>query len=221
MKKVFCVFAHREDHIVAGWPIMQNDKYEKHVFICTNDHERPVQKSINECAASVYRHNFPNGFTYRTKIRTANYDRIESILLAKVAEKKPDYIFVHNPWGEYGHFDHRTMFSMVLENFSDKKILFTDIISRSSYYPRMTRIPPEYEHLCGDVFSTVEMDTDFYEKHGRIFAAADAWTKNENLNIPAYQSTARVFVLNRKKINKKPPIEKREEDALDNRDAEL
>jgi hypothetical protein len=195
VKKILCVFAHREDHIIAGWPIMQMKNVEKHLFICTDDHKDAVEESAKSCASSVTRHFFLNGFSYRKGITRTEYLGLEE-KIHKVADKiNVDYIFTHNPWGEYGHFDHRILFSIIFNSFPGSKVLFTDIVATSLYYPEMFGIPSEYLDLvkCKSAFVNAKMDKEFYKKQAAIFINKNAWTKNAALNLPVCQDTAVVY----------------------------
>ena len=51
-------------------------------------------------------------------------------------EKDCDAVFTHNPFGEYGHIDHKVLFDIVLTN-SRKDIIITDIQQASNWQRRV------------------------------------------------------------------------------------
>ena len=42
--KVVMVLAHPDDEIIFGWPIFQDDDYEKEIIMCSTDFNNPVRQ---------------------------------------------------------------------------------------------------------------------------------------------------------------------------------
>lgn len=200
--KVLALFAHIEDHICFGWPLMQNKKIEKHLIVCTNDGQSTLQKSCEDADIHLVETlGFPNGF-YRKTLVVDGFDsamaimRICKALTEAIREIEPDFLFTHNPWGEYGHFDHRIVFEAAYNHAIP--ILITDIIADSVCFPR-----PEqgiYQALYTKPYATVESDYGFYSEQAIIFRKSGWWTHNKYLDKPYYPpKTIKLYKVNDEK----------------------
>lgn len=181
--KALALFAHIEDHICFGWPLMQDDTVEKHLIVCTNDGQGVLQKSCKDANIHLVETlGFPNGFHRNTAAVGTIAKRISEVLDSAIKEIKPDFLFTHNPWGEYGHFDHQLVFQVV---YGQKvPILITDIVADSVCFPKpKTGI---YRTLCTELHTTVESDYDFYSRQRDIFKEFGLWTHNQYLDKPYY-----------------------------------
>lgn len=206
-QKILCVFAHRDDHIVCGWPVIQNPNPEKYLFVCTNDATDVVVKSCDvagvhhmgsahfESGFALPNRNFKLNDNKENRLHSSNYTVLKNVLLKVVDEIKPDIIFTHNPMGEYGHLDHRFVFEVVY-NELEIPIIITDIASKSSYYHKYDTIPKIYNDLYHTFIKFVPPDYIFYTKHCKIFSEFDLWTQNINLNIPLYPKRTGLYWLN-------------------------
>lgn len=203
-KKVLCIFSHREDHIVCGWPIIQNPIPEKYLFVCTND---AIDLTVKSCKIAGINFmgsaHLENSFGYpnrnidieKHRLTNSNYTKLKDIFVNIIEEVKPDIIFTHNPMGEYGHLDHKLVFEIIYNEFS-LPIIITDITAKSSYYHYYPEVPKIYNNLYSNFESLVQPDYVFYSKHSKIFSEYNMWTENENLNIPNYPKRTRLYWLN-------------------------
>lgn len=202
-----CVFAHREDHIVFGWPIIQNRNPDKYLFVCTNDAPGIINKSCNLAGVNyIGSARFNSGFSLPNRnfklndenlnrLSETNYTILKNRLLTIIDKIKPDFIFTHNPFGEYGHLDHRFVFE-VIYNELELPIIITDIIAKSSYYHKYESIPKIFNELYHSFIKYVPPDYVFYAKHCKLFSEYDLWTDNINLNIPLYPKRTGLYWLN-------------------------
>tara|TARA_B110000285_G_scaffold92956_1_gene106390 strand:+ start:7762 stop:8403 length:642 start_codon:yes stop_codon:yes gene_type:complete len=149
-KKILMVIAHADDEIIVGWPIFQNPNIEKYILLVStdeNNNERlwcNKRKYIFQDICNKYNIKFktinnPSEF-YRTKTRGISYplSKIYQNIIDNIHDIKKefnfDYIFTHNPHGEYGHLDHITCFN-IIHNFTNYPILITDIWLKTPTWP--------------------------------------------------------------------------------------
>jgi len=162
MKKILMVMCHPDDEILFGYPIIQDPTVEKHLLMCSTDANNPnrawcknrkfaLERICSKLSIDLTCIDLPSSF-YRVPTRrpqgvpTGEPGDGESPIrrMTKVIEgniqklqKNADFIFTHNPYGEYGHLDHKMIFDLVLKN-TDKKILITDILMKSNWSDKDT-----------------------------------------------------------------------------------
>ena len=189
MKRVLGIFAHREDHIVCGWPVFQNMEIERHLIVCTNDAEVLVQMSC-ESYGIIYHGSIglQNGFAYDRKRGLPWFsESIERVVSETLSKVNPDAIFTHNPWGEYGHFDHRFVFECIFNKFRAWDVMLSSIVATSTHYPAAWAQPRQFETMMLQSSSErVEPDYEFYRAQAELFERHKMWTSNVYLNAPRY-----------------------------------
>jgi len=196
--KILGVFAHREDHIVCGWPIFQNKIPRKFLVTCTSDGMTPFLQSCKAEHISCFRRvGLPNHFSFvGPGLRPEHcVKQIRDVLIDANRVIEPDFVFTHNPYGEYGHPDHRTVFNIVCEVFADCRIIFTDIIAKSSRTPLSGVKLRAYDCLFSNCLGPVEPDIIFYQRNAELFSSYQKWTKNSNLNLPEYPRPTNLYVM--------------------------
>lgn len=197
--KILGIFAHREDHIVCGWPIFQNKVPRKFLVTCTGDGMVPFLKSCkNEHISCFRRVGLPNNFScIGPGLKPAfAMKQIRAVIQEAVRVIEPDFIFTHNPYGEYGHYDHRNLFDLVCETFPNKRIFITDIVAKSNCTPLSNLKLVAYDKLYSQLFDEVKPDKEFYKRNAIMFAAHFMWTKNKYLNLPVYPvNSARLYLV--------------------------
>jgi len=136
--KVLCIFAHPDDELIWGWPIIQDVEIERHLITISDNHPGygdKARKALEEVCKIAGIHliecmNIQSEF-YRLPIRNEPFtlpmlvEWIVKRVCEAVVSIRPDYIFTHNPFGEYGHGDHRLVFN-ILSSFIDVPIVFSD-----------------------------------------------------------------------------------------------
>ena len=196
--KVLSIFAHREDHVVCGWPILQDANIERHLICCTDDGIIPLKESCRiEGIQLESILGLPNGF-FRNTAHAKYSLRVISKLLIETVEAvrlriQPDCIFVHNPFGEYGHFDHRLVFEILYNHFKDIKFLITDLQARSSHTLYYNGLPHMFWALYEKVYKVVEPDIEFYKRNQKLYQGFNMWTSNPYLNLPNYPCRATLY----------------------------
>lgn len=201
--KILSIFAHREDHVVFGWPVLQNagDKTKVSLLTCVNEYCEVIKTScILENIKYVGNCGLKNGFAsphsniLKNKFLPNNYDYLKDEISAAIKKVKPDLLFCHNPIGEYGHYDHRMVFEVVFNEFTLPTII-TDITAKSSYYQYHDKIPQMFEHFYRGHIEDVEPDTRYYERNKLLFEKNNLWTNNQNLNVPIYPKKCGLYVV--------------------------
>ena len=154
-KKVLMIVAHADDEIIIGWPIFQDKNIKKYVLLLSTDENNKERSWCNKRGLILkdicYHYNIefssfplPSGF-YKTPTRNASFilNDIYNLTINKINEIKKtfnfDYIFTHNPHGEYGHCDHRICFDIV-HNHTNYPLLITDIVHKKNW-PTYANIP--------------------------------------------------------------------------------
>ena len=202
-KKILCIFAHYEDHVVFGWPLLQNKMSgQVYLYTCTNQETPAVSESCKNIGLKYLGNAFlENGFSEpKRNINKngscvgSNYQNLRLRIKQIVEQIKPDYIFTHNPLGEYGHYDHKFLFELIYNEF-ELPILITDIIAKSSYYHCHSFVPKLYSNLYSNLLSYVLPDYLFWDKQTKVFKEKNIFTKNANLDIPHYPKKAGLWLI--------------------------
>jgi len=135
------VVSHPDDEIIFGWPILQNKNINKKILLISSDiyNEKeflnknrliPIIKICEETNTELFSLNYDNSFYRLEGWPKTLYKQLNYLISKKIKTIKHDYIFTHNPYGEYGHPDHRFCFESVLL-YSEKPIIYTDIWSEN------------------------------------------------------------------------------------------
>ncbi len=192
MKKVLGIFCHPDDEILAGWPIFQSEKLEKHLIICCDDYARRgscrrqalqevcKQENINLVKTLSEDNNFYALPTRRAdSLLSHSVFRINNALEQAIEDVQPDFIMTHNPVGEYGHGSHRLLFEIVSQHLLAENILITDICQESNHrsskeIPQVVRDAYYKDPPPNGVLEILNMD--FYNRCKAIYDSHNAWT---------------------------------------------
>ena len=138
--KVLFNIAHADDEILWMYPYFQDPSIENHVLLCSTAFNNPgrqwcrnrkfvLQKICDEMGAKLTCLDYPSSF-YTTPSRPGDLkntvDDISQTLRTLENNFKPDCVFTHNPYGEYGHLDHKLLFNITTQ-VCDTPIVITDI----------------------------------------------------------------------------------------------
>jgi hypothetical protein len=189
MNKVLMVMAHPDDEVIFGWPILTAEQYIRYVLIVSeNKHGIRGVRALQEvCARNRVGHmsafRIANNY-YRLPPRdlagsATLPDALRTITnMIKEACKvvKPDFIFTHNPWGEYGHGDHRFLFDLV----SNIKVplLVTDICQFTDCHLSFNAIPPVYGRFLETSIAKTEhrLNKKWFNHMKEIYDKYNAWS---------------------------------------------
>ncbi len=195
--KILGIFCHPDDEVLAGWPIFQRDDVEKHLLILCDDFARKghcrvqallevcKRENINLIGTMSEDNNFYSLPTRRAdNILSDAIKRININIEASIDELQPDYIFTHNPVGEYGHGSHRLTFELVSQHPKVKDVIFTDICEISNHRSNNTiprTIIDAYYHSGFTINENEQvLDMAFYERCFNTYQKRRAWTWNKN-----------------------------------------
>lgn len=204
-KRILGIFAHREDFVVFGWPIFQDHSITRSLLVCTNDGEKPIAEVCERESINLFGTvGLDNRFSFMgegSQIRKHHLMILNAIHEA-ITLWKPDFIFTHNPMGEYGHYDHTFLFRLLYNYFPKQRLIISDILANSTYTVPVREIPRLDKPLYRTKIASVEPDHRFYKENGDIFKDQNLWTCNKGLNLPIYPvKPARLFLLGSENAN--------------------
>ena len=100
---------------------------------------------------------------------------LEEEVLKAVEGFSFDNLFTHNPHGEYGHFDHKLLSSLLLRA-TRSPLIISDIHYRADW-TRVDPVSPLYaETYYRNRVATVDIDQGFYRKIMRYYETRGVWT---------------------------------------------
>jgi len=195
--------AHPDDEVIFGWPIFFDENIEKTLLICSTDRKNPERQwcahRVNVLANICQEENVPlyaidnNSSFYKTPTRrptgvpqTIEGDakapfRSMSENIVKVVhelEKSHDFIFTHNPYGEYGHIDHILLFDLMVKH-ANLPICFTDIIQLSNWAGNETKKCKNsnaWKVYYNNKISEHKMNMEKYKKYEEVYKKYNCWT---------------------------------------------
>jgi hypothetical protein len=188
-KHVLMVLAHCDDELVCGWPILQNPDIKKSLIIISSDRHNPVRnwcghrKFVTQDLCKLLGINLTvldyNSEFYKLDHRSGKLAGLEKDILKAVNKVPFDYLFTHNPHGEYGHLDHIFVFNL-LNRANCSPLLISDITMESDW----TSISPTSKGFKAafhrNQVSSVDLDKSFYRKTMRFYETRGVWTWSQD-----------------------------------------
>lgn len=184
-KSVLMVVAHPDDEVIFGWPILQNAS-KVHVLCCSSDRNNPDRAEFfrRRDALKVVMDTLGFSFTcfdynsefYRMPTRDESLSKALATLASEIEYKYYDFVFSHNPMGEYGHIDHILVHQMVA--MCSPHLLMTDIFMESNWVP-YRKIGEVYQRSYFAKSRFVDSYTNdlaHYNKCKQIYVDHQAWT---------------------------------------------
>lgn len=190
VKKVLMILAHPDDEILFGWPIFMGD-YKRTLIMCSTDfgnkqrqwcsqRKFPLLDICKQSGTDVVCFDNPSSF-FRLSNRDGTLSGVFNKILQQVDKIQEDYdfIFTHNPHGEYGHIDHRMLFNLVL-SCSKKPILYTDILFGSDWplFENSERVKKLYYQ---DKVEDCVLNKDLYNKYEGVYRSYRVWAWNNTV----------------------------------------
>lgn len=188
-KRVLMVFAHCDDELVCGWPVLQNPAIKKGLLIASSDRYNSDRKW---CAHRKYV-TYDLGRSLGINVRVLDYDSefyqldhrsgkladAEEEILRAIDDFSFDYVLTHNPHGEYGHLAHKFLFSLLLQT-ARWPLLISDIYLRADW-TRVEPTSPRYkETFYRNHIDTVVLDESSYRKVQRFYETRGVWTWSQD-----------------------------------------
>jgi hypothetical protein len=184
------VIAHPDDEIIFGWALL---KYTKKIIAVVDDKinsKFPQWKdrglAFIEVGKKLNIETINLGYTSQFSVdsNTRKLEIIENQILELIKEK--EYIFTHNPWGEYGHPDHRFVYQIIKDNLkSNQKLIMSDIflsqhcknkgidtkiINPIQFFAQKEK---NYQKILIDKY---KIDAEFYYSIQEIYKKYKCWT---------------------------------------------
>ena len=197
--KALCVFAHPDDEIIWGWPVIQDVTIERHLITISDN--RPgyneAKTALQEvCDVSgvhlVECLDYPSEY-YRLPTRNAPLtlpmlaDRVTATIKKAIVDISPDFIFTHNPFGEYGHGDHRLIFNIVCSFVEEKPIVFTDACQSNKCHLSFDSIPSRIQDAYFNQFlGRYRLNLSWFDIRRLIYRKYNAWSWGEGHVVPDY-----------------------------------
>lgn len=211
-KKILSIFAHPDDEIIVGWPILQNKLIDKYLIVCSDNRCRYNERAVNALSSMCKKENInlvecidrPPSF-YKIGVKYAKptlndiINRIQDVIHKTIKEIQPDYLFTHNPFGEYGHGDHRLVSDIIINCFQRIPIIITDIRIKSDVWFSYDVLPRMWNRLyCStNLICKVKCKKNFYIQGKKTYKMFGAWSANSDIDLK------QVFVTNLYKIKPK------------------
>ena len=207
--RVLGVLAHPDDECIFGWPAFQNPALEKSLIMLVSDRKNPERRwcarrlEALEEICGRYRIRLTclhlNSEFYRLPYRRSDlvinhiYQAVNRKISEERREFRPDFVFCHNPHGEYGMFDHRMVFDIVYHHSEAEHVCITDLCGTHADWPSFDRIPARVFALYYEARPNVmvTLDQRFFETCKRIYDRLECWTWKDE----APPATCRLYLL--------------------------
>lgn len=201
-KNILMVFAHPDDETIFGWPIFQNEKINKFYLCCSTDELNPKRswcahrkntliKICNDNNTKLWTAPFPSEFYMLNSRRkpgqpkdeigdsTSDIRIFKKIIIDNINEiiktNNIDYIFTHNPYGEYGHLDHIFLFDTIFKNI-DLPILITDITLRTNWDNPIINERSKNFFYKNKIKEDCLINIEIYERNKKRYLDDGVWT---------------------------------------------
>jgi LmbE family N-acetylglucosaminyl deacetylase len=216
--RVLMVLSHADDEILFGWPVFQNKTIKKSLLCCSTDENNPAREwckfrknvlqsicfdNMTEVATISAPSDFysldsrrPSGVprdSYGDSLSPLRRftDLLEKNVKELTGSGNYDYVFTHNPYGEYGHSDHKLVSELVFRS-SEIPVIYTDIRfptnwASSEKSKRLDRV--FYQKPISD---SLTRDENLFNKYMKAYEQAGVWTWSRD---EESSKTCRVYVL--------------------------
>ena len=200
MKNNLMIYAHPDDEIIFGWPFLQlmeeKSEYCDLVIVCSDIpsySNRRIKSLISSCGIfscfnTIEILNLNSNF-YKNSPREKGFELIYNFINKKIVNYDYKNIFTHNPWGEYGHFDHIRIFNIVWElcccNLQHEKIKFTNESIQNTPWTYKESIENKIRLYNVNEIENVKMSKKTQEKIKKsknIYLKHKAWTWSKEIS---------------------------------------
>ena len=190
-KRVLMVLAHCDYELVCGWPILHNPDIKKSLIIISSDrnnihrrwcsHRKFVTEDLCKLLdIDVSILDYDSEF-YRLNQRDGSLVKLEQNILKAISEKSFDYLFTHNPHGEYVHLDH-IFLSCLIFRAADYPLLMSDITLKSDWTHIEQKSARYTASIYNDQIDRMELNKSFYNKVMRFYESRGVWTWSQDPN---------------------------------------
>ena len=211
--RVLAVLAHPDDECIFGWPVFQNPRLTKSLIMLVSDRDNPerqwcarrldaLEEIGAECGFQTTCLHLDSEF-YRLPYRRADLivNDVYRLTLEAIDEHlrsfAPHFVFCHNPYGEYGMFDHRIVFDIVYHHSAAANICITDLCEAHRGWPSADAIPQRIfqRYYADNPCLEIELNSDFYCWCKNVYERYGCWTWHQKLPPEDPPATCRLFLL--------------------------
>jgi len=187
--RVLMIMAHCDDEIVCGWPIMQDETIDRTILMVSSDryckerqwcaHRKFVFMDVcNRLGVKTKILDFDSNF-HSLSPRDGSLLKLERSIAKVLSDiNGHDYVFTHNPFGEYGHHDHRYLFQITTQ-LARKPVLISDICMQSDWTESNAVTDRMLTMYYREPIGAASLDKRFYEQVKRQYDLAKVWTWNQ------------------------------------------
>lgn len=172
MKNITYLIAHPDDEVIFGSVLLSR---AKKIICCSSDLNNPERQwckdrklALQEIGklfeAEIICLDYNSEF-YRLPTRSGELNKLVDTVLELI--NKEEFIFTHNPWGEYGHLDHILVHQIA--RASGRLLAWTDICLEAGWW----NCRP---NLIGEKVESCEVDSVVYNKCKKIYDKYGCWT---------------------------------------------
>jgi LmbE family N-acetylglucosaminyl deacetylase len=195
--RILMILAHPDDEVVFGWPIIQSNdpdinlsKNEVSLLTLSDNHGKrgdgPIKALTAVCRANsvelIDMKRVDSNFyrippRYSKPVLPMIVDHFRTTIQEAIRKTRPDFIFTHNPMGEYGHGDHRFVFNLV--STFDIPLMFTDICITNACHLCSNKIPGIFQkYLFTDNGEQQHylLGTEWYNRMRAVYNHHNAWS---------------------------------------------
>jgi len=191
--KTLAIYAHPDDEILWGFPQMQYSDVERYLYTISDNHNgydyHAIEALKKVCEVSGIRlvgclgiANEYYRIATRRKACTLMQDIVPAMMKGMreaINAVKPDRIITHNPYGEYGHGDHRLIFSLlnIMPEANDIEITYTDACQVNKCHLSFPEIPQRIrQRYFQNKIEDYTLNRDWYNPLEEIYKDYGAWS---------------------------------------------
>jgi LmbE family N-acetylglucosaminyl deacetylase len=198
--RVLMVMAHCDDEIVCGWPIMQDPAIHKTILMVSSDrysterqwcaHRKFVFIDLCKQLGVATKVLDLNSNFHATPSRGGGLLALEQQIAAVLGKGEDhDFVFTHNPFGEYGHHDHKYLFQATAQ-LASKPLIITDICMHSDWSASNAMTDRMRSMYFREPIGEARLDKRFYAEVKQKYELSNVWTWNQEP-----RDTCRLYLL--------------------------
>jgi LmbE family N-acetylglucosaminyl deacetylase len=187
--RILMILAHCDDEIICGWPILQDPTIKKTILMVSSDR---YSKDRKWCAHRKFVF-MDVCMELSIKFKVLDYDshfsalpsrdgsllKLERSIAQIIGDGSDyDYVFTHNPFGEYGHHDHKYLFNKTVQ-LATIPVLISDICMQSDWTDSNSLTQRMRLIYYSIPILEAKLESKFYDRMKMKYDLAKVWTWNQ------------------------------------------